>query len=143
MAGADPFAPAPPPASCWLQVCSMQDQGQDPGRVRQHNLRMGDSLAPQSTQFCPAEQRASAGGEGERLAAELQVYLELTTIRDKLKVCTMYESPHLTIDRKPAVFLCVDARKNTNGLLDYYIILYTYYYTLCRHGSVPISIYGV
>ena len=48
---------------------------------------MGDSLAPQSTQFCPAEQRANAGGEGERLAAELQVYLELATIRDKLKVC--------------------------------------------------------
>ena len=24
---AGPFASAPPPASCWLQVCSIQDQG--------------------------------------------------------------------------------------------------------------------
>ena len=78
-------ASSPPPQL--LARGLQQDQAPDPGWVRQHNLRMGNSQAPQSTQFCPAEQRASAGGEGERQAAELQVYLELATIRDKLKVC--------------------------------------------------------
>ena len=80
-------SPPPHPRPQLLARGLQQEPGPDPGWVRQHNQRMGDSLAPQSTQFCPAEQRANAGGEGERLAAEMQVYLELTTIRDKLKVC--------------------------------------------------------